>query len=101
MAMAMLTQSAMGFAPAMTAGNSAAARASVKMETISDLKVLATNLNPVVGFWDPLKRTCKQGYQPHFVLPQLASLTANTCVSTLSTPLPTFLNETSGAPSTR
>uniref|UniRef100_A0A7S2HK70 Light harvesting protein n=1 Tax=Haptolina brevifila TaxID=156173 RepID=A0A7S2HK70_9EUKA len=55
MAMAMLTQSAMGFAPAMTAGNSAAARASVKMETISDLKVLATNLNPVVGFWDPLK----------------------------------------------
>jgi len=53
--MAMLTQSAMGFAPAMTAGNSAAARASVKMETISDLKVLATNLNPVVGFWDPLK----------------------------------------------
>ena len=35
---------------------STAARGSVaKMETVSDLKALATDLNPAVGFWDPIK----------------------------------------------
>ena len=30
-------------------------QSSVRMETQADLKVLANKLNPVVGFWDPLK----------------------------------------------
>mmetsp|Transcript_120875 Transcript_120875/g.233279 ORF Transcript_120875/g.233279 Transcript_120875/m.233279 type:complete len:93 (-) Transcript_120875:302-580(-) len=43
------------------AGNPASAapkapeRASTKMETREDLKQLAFDLNPVVGFWDPLR----------------------------------------------
>ena len=45
----------MGFAPAMVPGAAVAPRASVSMETVADLKGLATSLNPAVGFWDPLK----------------------------------------------
>mmetsp|Transcript_7988 Transcript_7988/g.19724 ORF Transcript_7988/g.19724 Transcript_7988/m.19724 type:complete len:255 (+) Transcript_7988:43-807(+) len=43
------------FAPVSLVPRASAARASVQMETVSDLKGLATSLNPVVGFWDPLK----------------------------------------------
>ena len=50
-----VTSASMGFAPAMVPGAAVAPRASVSMETVSDLKGLASNLNPVVGFWDPLK----------------------------------------------
>ena len=39
----------------MAPGAAVAPRASVSMETISDLKGLATELNPAVGFWDPIK----------------------------------------------
>merc|ERR1719261_1519769 len=39
----------------MTPASVPTARASVKMETVADLKVLAEKLNPVVGYWDPLK----------------------------------------------
>merc|ERR1740138_1946889 len=47
---------AAAFAPVTAPVRSAsAARASVQMETISDLKTLASELNPVVGYWDPLK----------------------------------------------
>jgi len=45
----------MAFAPVVAPGAAVAPRASVSMETVSDLKSLATQLNPAVGFWDPLK----------------------------------------------
>mmetsp|Transcript_35203 Transcript_35203/g.92303 ORF Transcript_35203/g.92303 Transcript_35203/m.92303 type:complete len:272 (+) Transcript_35203:53-868(+) len=43
------------FAPAVAPRSAAAPRVSVQMETLSDLKTLASGLNPVVGYWDPLK----------------------------------------------
>jgi len=42
------------FAPA-AAPIRGASRANVRMETLTDLKDLATKLNPAVGYWDPLK----------------------------------------------
>jgi len=30
-------------------------RANVRMESLADLKGIATKLNPAVGYWDPLK----------------------------------------------
>jgi len=45
----------MAFAPVFAPGAAVAPRASVSMETVSDLKSLAMELNPVVGYWDPLK----------------------------------------------
>ena len=30
-------------------------RADVRMESLADLKAVATKLNPAVGYWDPLK----------------------------------------------
>jgi len=43
------------FAPTTVAPQAAAARASVQMESLAELKTLAVELNPVVGYWDPLK----------------------------------------------
>merc|ERR1719231_1946583 len=55
MALSFIGSSAMAFAPAVAPVSAPTARANVKMETIADLKGLASNLNPVVGYWDPLK----------------------------------------------
>jgi len=45
-----------GAAPVMELQSSAVpARASVSMETLDDLKTLSMQLNPAVGYWDPLK----------------------------------------------
>ena len=30
-------------------------RADVRMESLTELKTVATKLNPAVGYWDPLK----------------------------------------------
>ena len=48
-----LHSAACSFAPAGVAAR-ATPRASVSMETAADLEALATKLNPVVGFWDPM-----------------------------------------------
>ena len=39
----------------LAAPHASAARASVKMDAMSDLKTLADYLNPAVGYWDPLE----------------------------------------------
>merc|ERR1719316_228931 len=44
----------LGFGPSLSA-HVASPRASVNMESLSDLKAVASKLNPAVGFWDPLK----------------------------------------------
>jgi len=47
---------ALGFAPTLSVHH-AAQRADVRMESRADLEVLAKELNPVVGFWDPMGLT--------------------------------------------
>jgi len=49
-----LAPASLAFAPVAMPAPAAAARASVKMETIADLEALAKECNPVIGFWDPL-----------------------------------------------
>jgi len=51
----LLAPAALGFAP--VTPFRAPARANVRMESQADLEVLAKELNPVVGFWDPLGMT--------------------------------------------
>ena len=50
MALSLSSLSAVAFTPA-----AAPKRADVRMESLSDLKAIATKLNPSVGYWDPLK----------------------------------------------
>jgi len=48
---------ATAFAPTTGPVQSLSARAtSVKMESLSDLKALASDLNPIVGYWDPMNQ---------------------------------------------
>jgi len=47
------TVAAFSFAPAAPV-SSPSVRSNVVMETVADLKSLATELNPVLGYWDPL-----------------------------------------------
>jgi hypothetical protein len=51
--LALTSISATSFAP-VAAHAVAPARASVKMESASELEALASKLNPVVGYWDPM-----------------------------------------------
>jgi len=47
-----IASASVGFTPAFSAP--AAPRAVVKMESAAELKDLATKLNPIVGYWDPM-----------------------------------------------
>ena len=42
------------FAPVAPLNPSTTRSASVKMESVADLKTLSEKLNPVVGFWEPI-----------------------------------------------
>jgi hypothetical protein len=55
MALSLITFSSLSYAPVVPAhAASTVSRASVAMESISDLKQLAKDLNPAVGYWNPL-----------------------------------------------
>jgi hypothetical protein len=51
------TLSALSFAPTVPLSQPTQGRSSVVMETLDDLKTLASKSNPVLGFWDPLGLT--------------------------------------------
>ena len=49
------------FAPVAPLNPSTTRSASVKMESVADLKTLSEKLNPVVGFWEPIGLTANVG----------------------------------------
>jgi len=49
-----LVSSSLAFAPAPALRAAPSAAINVRMETVEDLKKLAVECNPVVGFWDPM-----------------------------------------------
>jgi len=50
-----LSLSSLSYAPMPMRAPSTVSRASVSMESIDDLKQLAKDLNPVIGYWNPLQ----------------------------------------------